>query len=100
MKERGRQGLQMIEQLGAQAVQDTLSDSSNGDKLEVIGPEVDEGDTEKNQPHHMQPPQLATVDPPVDPIHDHQGNPHISCGIHQHGYHGDQSVPSIGNQIR
>ena len=99
VKERRGQGLQMIEQLRAQAIQNTLPDSGNGDELEVIGPEVDEGDAEKNQPHDMQPPQVATIDPPVDPIHDHQGNAHIGRGIHEHGSQGDQGIPSIGDQI-
>ena len=76
-----------------------MPDSGNGDELEVIGPEVHQGDAEKDQPHDMQPPQVTAVDPPVDPMHDHQGNAHIGRGIHEHGGQADQGVPSIGYEI-
>jgi nitrogen-specific signal transduction histidine kinase len=71
VKEGRRQALEVAEQLGAQAIQYALPNSSNGDELEVIGPEVHQGDAEEDEPHDMQPPQVPTVDAPVDPMHDH-----------------------------
>ena len=84
MKESRGQALQVVEQLRAYAIQNTLPDSGDGDELEIIGAEVQQGDAEEGEAYDVQAPHLATVDPPVHRKHDHQGNADICHRVHEH----------------
>ena len=49
VKESRGQALQVVEELGAHAIQHPLSHSGNGDRLQVIGPKVQQGDGEEER---------------------------------------------------
>src|SRR5215813_647230 len=102
MKEGRRQALQVIEELGAHAVQHPLSHSSNGNRLQVIGPEVHQGDGEEDQAYNVQAPPYTAVNPPVDPQHNHQREAYVCRRIHEHSDEAEQGVlfvwPDIGEQ--
>src|SRR5262249_28468903 len=102
VKEGRRQALQVIEDLGAHAIQHTLPHSGNSDRLQVIGPEVYQGNAEEDEANNVQAPRDTAVDPPVDPQHNHQQKTHVCRRIHEHSDQAEQRIlfvwPDIGEQ--
>src|SRR5712691_3770511 len=89
----------MVEQLRPHAIQHPLSHFGHRDGLHVIGPEVQQGDTEEGEADNVQVPHDATVDPPVNPQHDHQGEAHVCRRVHEHRDQAHQGVFFVQHNI-
>ena len=96
--------MQMAEHMGTQGVQDALPDPGHKDELEIVGPEVDQGNAQESQAHQMQARHIPGIDALIDAQHNQQGDAGVGNGIDEDRQQAFDHIrlerPHIGNEAQ